>query len=125
MNRSHAALAAAAVTAVLAGCGGDSNKQLSYSDFISKANTVCTEGQAEVSKASTPEDTAKALEKAVDKFKDLKPPDKLKPAYDEFVSISEQQLERVKAGDIGAANALGPKSNEVAAKMGTEGCISE
>jgi hypothetical protein len=124
MNRSHAALAAAAVTAVLAGCGGDSNKQLSYSDFISKANDVCTEGQAQVSKAGTPEETAKALEKAIDQFKDLEPPDKLKPAYDEFVSISEQQVAKVKAGDIQAANALGPKSNEAAAKMGTESCIS-
>jgi ABC-type glycerol-3-phosphate transport system substrate-binding protein len=125
MNRSHAALAAAAVTAVLAGCGGDSNKQLSYSDFISKANGVCTKGQAEVAKAGTPEATAKALEQAVNKFKELRPPDKLKPAYDQFVSISEQQLEKVKAGDIGAANALGPKSNEAAARMGTEGCISQ
>jgi ABC-type glycerol-3-phosphate transport system substrate-binding protein len=124
MNRSHAALAAAAVTAVLAGCGGDSNKQLSYSDFISKANDVCTKGQAEVAKAGSPEATGKALEKAIDKFKDLKPPDKLKPAYEQFVSISEQQLAKVKAGDIAAANALGRKSNEAAARMGTDGCIS-
>jgi hypothetical protein len=40
------------------------------------------------------------------------------------VSISEQQVEKLNAGDFEGANALGPKSNEVAAHMGTRGCIN-
>lgn len=125
MTRRHAALAAAVAAAALAGCGGSSNKQLSYSDFISKANKVCADGNVELAKVNDPKKAGEILEKYVDKFRDLKPPDKLKPEYDEFVSVSEQQVDKLNAGDFEAANALGPKSNELAAHMGTQGCISQ
>jgi hypothetical protein len=124
MIRRNAALAAAVAATALAGCGGSSNKQLSYSDFISKANKVCADGNAEVANVSDAKKAGQILDKYVQKFKDLEPPDKLKPAYDEFVAVSQQQVEKLNAGDFEAANALGPKSNEIAAKMGTRQCIS-
>ena len=125
MIRSHAAIAAAAATAVLAGCGGDSNKELSYSAFISKADKVCADGNAELAKIQDAGKAGEVLDKYRKKFEDLKPPAKLKPDYDEFVSITQQQVDKLKAGDFDGANALGPKSNEVAARMGTRECISE
>ena len=125
MTRRHAALAAAVATAVLAGCGGDSNKQLSYSDFISKANKVCADGNAELAKVQDAERTGEVLDKYRKKLEDLKPPDKLKPDYDEFVSITRQQVDKLEGGDFDGANALGPKSNDVAARMGTRECVSE
>jgi hypothetical protein len=125
MTRRHAAPAAAlAAVAVLAGCG-DSNKQLSYSDFISQANTICREGNAELAKAGQNSDLGKILDKYLKKFEDLKPPDKLKPDYDEFVAITQQQVDKLNAKDVDGANALGPKSNEVASRMGTAECINE
>jgi len=124
MTRRNAALAAAVAATALAGCGGSSNKQLSYSDFISKANKVCADGNAELANVNDAKQAGKILDKYVQKFKDLTPPDKLKPEYDQFVSVSEQQVEKLNAGDFEAANALGPKSNEIAAKMGAQECVS-
>lgn len=125
MTRHHAALAAAIAATALAGCGGSSNKQLSYSDFISKADKVCADGNAELGKTRDAKQAGKILEKYDKKFKDLKPPDKLKPAFDRFVAVTDQQVDKLKAGDIQGANALGPKSNGFAAQMGARQCVNE
>ena len=125
MNTSRAAALAVVVAIALSGCGGSSNKQLSYSDFISKANELCRTGQAEVSKVSTPAQAASAVEKYVKKFKKLKPPDQLKAPYDQFVSLSEQQVVLVKKGDAAGANKLNAESNKLASQMGTTDCISK
>jgi spermidine/putrescine-binding protein len=125
MNRLHAVALAGVLTIALAGCGGSSNKQLSYSDFISQANAQCKAGQAAAAKATTPKELAPIVEKAVSKFKKLKPPGQLKPAFDRFVSVSEEQVADVKKGDIKAANALNPDSNKAASEMGARDCISQ
>jgi hypothetical protein len=125
MNTSRAAALAGVVTIALASCGGSSNKQLSYNDFISKANTLCRNGQAEFSKVKTPDDAASLLEKYVNKFKDLKPPDQLKDPYDRFVSVSEQQVDLLKKGDTAGYNKLNSESNKIAAEMGTQDCVSQ
>jgi predicted transcriptional regulator len=125
MNRVHAVALAGILTIALAGCGGSSNKQLSYSDFISKANAECKAGQAAAAKAQTPGEAAPIIEKAVNKFKKLKPPDQLKPAFERFVSISEQQLATLKKGDAKAANGLNGASNKAASEMGAQDCISQ
>jgi hypothetical protein len=122
MKTSRAAAVAGVVTIAVAGCGGSSNKQLSYSDFISNANTVCREGQAAFTKVSTPSQAAPVLEKYVKKFKDLKPPDELKAPYDRFVSISDQQVAALKRGDTATYNKLNAESNKVAVQMGAQDC---
>ena len=124
MTRSHAAIAAALAASALAGCGGSSNKQLSYSGFISKADSICRAGKAATAKATSPQGAAKAGDKYVKQFKALKPPAKLKPAADEFISVSEQQEQRLEASDVNGANALNGKSDEAASKMGTQDCMS-
>ena len=125
MRTSRAAAVAGAVTIALSGCGGSSNKQLSYSDFISKSNDLCRKGQAEVSKATDLKSAGSIVEKYVKKFKDLKPPDQLKAPYDRFVSISEQQVEAAKKGDSAAVQRLESESNTAASEMGARECISK
>jgi hypothetical protein len=125
MNTWRAAGAAGVVAIVLAGCGGSSNKDLGYSGFISKANEVCRVGQAEVSKATSPEAATAALDKAIKKLKSLKPPDQLKPPFDSFVSTSEQELALLKKGDVAGANKLDRSTNADASKMGTKDCITQ
>jgi hypothetical protein len=125
MNTSRAAALAGVVTIALAGCGGGSNKQLSYSDFITKANTICRDGQAAFSKVKTPDEAASILEKYVKKFKDLKPPDQLKDPYDRFVSVSERQVDLLKKKDTAGYNKLNADSNKIAAEMGAQHCISQ
>jgi hypothetical protein len=63
-------------------------------------------------------------EKAIAKFKQLKPPDALKSAYVRFLSISDQQVAAAKKGDANTARALNGPSNAAASKMGAQGCIS-
>jgi hypothetical protein len=125
MNTSRIAAMAGVVAIALTGCGGSSNKQLSYSDFVAKANKLCSDGQAALTKATSASDSAKTLADYTKKFKDLKPPDQLKPAHDQFVQLSEQQLVLLKKGDTAGANVLSKKSDEVASKMGTQDCISQ
>ena len=124
-SRGTAVAGLVVIVVVLAGCGGSSNKQLSYSDFVTKANAICTAGQAETSKATSPTAAAAAAEKAIAKFKKLKPPDALRSAFDRFIAISDQQVAAAKKGDTKAAQALNGASNEAASKMGTQGCISQ
>ena len=116
---------AGAVMVLLAGCGGSSNKQLSYSDFIAKANAICRHAQEASSKAKTPQDSAAAADPDLKKFKALKPPDALKPAFDQFVSIAEQQEAALRKGDVKTAQSLNASDNEAASKMGTKDCISQ
>ena len=125
MRISRAAAIAGAVTIALAGCGGSSNKQLSYSDFIAKANDLCRKGQAEFTKVDSAEKAKPILDKYLKKFKDLKPPDQLKPPYDRFVSITEQQVTALEKNDAPAFNKLNTDSNKAAAEMGTQDCISQ
>ena len=125
MNSRRAVAVAGAVSIALAGCGGSSNKQLSYSDFVSKANALCRKGQAEFTTAQTPDKAKPVLEKYLKKFKDLKPPDQLKTPYDRFVSITERQLDALSKNDIAGFNKLNAESDRAAAEMGTQDCISK
>ena len=124
MKTTRARALAGAVMVLLAGCGGSSNKQLSYSDFISRANAICRHAQAAASKANTPQESAAAADPDLKKFKALKPPDALKPAFDRFVSIAEQQEAALRRGDVNTARSLDAADNAAASEMGTQDCIS-
>ena len=125
MNTSRVVAVAGVLTIAIAGCGGSSNKQLSYSDYISKANTLCRNGQAEFAKVKSPSEAATLLDKYVKKFKDLKPPDELKGPHDRFVSVSEQQIDLLKKNDTAGYNKLNSESNKIAAQIGAKDCISQ
>jgi hypothetical protein len=139
----------AAVAALgVAGCGGSSNKALSYSDFGKKADEVCATANAKVKPIGT-KITGKAsadapvfdqlipeLQTARDNFGKLKPPDALKANYDNFLSITDQQIAKAKeaqaaaksgdqAGYIGvikATQSLAQQSNLEASKLGAAEC---
>jgi hypothetical protein len=142
------AVAAAAALAV-AGCGGgggDSNKKLSYSDFSNKANDICKTANAKSAGAKLTNDLkADAavldqqipnVESALADFKKLNPPDELKSDFDQFLSISDQQLanakkarDAAKAGDkagfIAALKATAPlqaQSHATGSKLGAAEC---
>jgi len=124
MKTTRARMLAGALMVLLAGCGGNSNKQLSYSDFIAKANAICRDAQKAASNAKTPQEIAAAGDPELKKFKALKPPDVLKPAFDQFVSIAEQQEAALRTGDLKTARSLNAADNAAASKMGTKDCIS-
>jgi hypothetical protein len=148
--RITAAIAVGAL--VFAGCGGgdDSNKKLSYSEFGTKASEVCTSANGDIKQISSkltgdPKNDAPLLgqlipklEDADKKFKELTPPDELKADFDEFNSITEQQISVTKeakslaeSGDqagyqakIQELQSLGSKSDVNASKLGAKACIS-
>ena len=148
-------IAAAAVAALaIAGCGGGdkSNKSQGYSDFSAAANKVCNDANPDI-KATTSKLTGKAtedspvfdelvpkLEDAAAKFKALKPPKELKADFDQFNSVTEQQIalakkaqQAAKSGDqaayvqvlkeIKAAKSLDQQGDLAASKMGAGDCI--
>jgi hypothetical protein len=106
-------VAAAAVLGAT-GCGGgsDSNKTLSYSDFSNKANEICktsNEKSAGAKLTGDPKADAAVFDKLIPQvesgiadFKKLNPPDELKPDFDKFLSISDQQLANAKKAQAAA-----------------------
>jgi hypothetical protein len=133
----------------VAGCGGgSSNKALSYSDFGKKADEICKTENAKIKsvsakltgKASTDapvyDELIPKLQEASDKIKGLKPPDELKTNFDNFNSITGQQIAlakeaqtAAKGGDDAAYIAvlkkgqpLGKQSDSEASKLGAAEC---
>jgi hypothetical protein len=99
---SRIALALVAVLAV-AGCGGSS--RLSRSEFVKRANAVCTEYEAKVTRAMAginPGDQtqlASAIDKALpviregnDKLRALKPPEDLQQRFDRWLRIADNEV---------------------------------
>jgi hypothetical protein len=142
-------MAVAAVAAIgVAGCGGgDDNKALSYSAFGEKANEICKDTNAKIQAAGQATGNAQTdapvlakviplIKDANSKFKDLKPPAKLKATFDEFNSTTDQQIAQAekaetaaKAGDQAAysqilkdTQPLGAKSDAAASKLGAVEC---
>lgn len=147
-------LAVAAAALGLAACGGDgenNNSQLSYSDFTREANEICAQADREITPISErltgeAQNDAPIVEQIVDKqesaiedIKNLKPPDELQAEFDQFVDISEQQLEIVKeaesaakAGDTQRYQAtlqqlqpLDKDSDQIASRLGAAECAND
>lgn len=139
----------AAIAALgVAGCGGSSNKSLSYSDFGTKANDVCKSETVKIDAVShklTGKATTDApvydqliplLQAASDKFKALKPPDALKPDFDKFnantgqqVTIAKEAQTAAKTGNDAAYRAvllqlkpLGTENKLTGSKLGAADC---
>src|SRR5436309_1513895 len=82
--------AAFGATAMAAGCGG-----ASHSEFVSKANRICSEANATpVSQSKTIQDVARngpkvvaADNRQVSRLRSLDVPAKDKPAFDEFLRL--------------------------------------
>lgn len=131
----------------VAGCGGgSSNKTLSYSDFSNKANDICktaNQQSAGVKLTNDLQADATALstqishvESALTDFKKLKPPTELKSTFDQFLTISEQQVanakkaeQAAKSGDkagfiavIKATVPLQAQSHALGSKLGAPEC---
>lgn len=109
-----------ALTAVLvAGCGssGNSNRAESYSGLISKANAICTKINADTQTASKTQNydaAVKATADGIASLKKLTPPDKLKSAYEDFLSkaeagqpTTEKLVKAIKAKDNATVQKLG------------------
>jgi hypothetical protein len=139
----------AAVAALgVAGCGGSSNKALSYGDFSKKADAICAANQKDIAatgakltgRASTDapayDQVISKVQGARDQFGKLKPPDQLKPSFDSFLSTTDQQIAgakeaqaAAKTGDDAAYQAvlrklapLSKQSKAEGSKLGAPAC---
>ena len=151
----NALIAVVATAAIaLAGCGDDkkdSNKQLSYSGFVSEANKVCKDQDAKIDPISNKltgqadndapiyEELIPKLEDARDDFAELKPPDELKPDFDKVVSLIDAQIQGAKTaqsaaqtGDQEAYDAaiaelrpLSAQTEEAQSKLGAADCLED
>ena len=152
-NRFLPASAAALVLAFAAGCGGGddggSNKTLSYSDFGKQANDICQKAEDDnkalgqtTTQEATPENAqligklVNIVEKQRDDLEELKAPDQLEAAQDEFVSITNQQVDIAKEAQTAASEedqtgytnaikrlqALSGSANAAGSKLGAQAC---
>ena len=142
--RRRIAMFAIAVPVVLvaAGCGGDSNRTESYSALISKANAICAAVSTQAKAAQAAQDYDKLVtvsDDAMKKLKALTPPDKLKAAYDDYVTKQQATVDSIKPvvaalkakdqataqSEITKSNALGAQSDAAAAKVGLAECAKK
>lgn len=145
------ALAAIAVLALVAGCGGggDSNKKLSYSGFGKAADKVCKSQNSKIDpisqkltgKAATDgpvyDELVPKLEDARDEFAALKPPAALKSDFDQVNTLIGQQVDlakqaqtAAKGGDqagyeqvIAQLRPLSAQTKEAESKLGAAECV--
>jgi hypothetical protein len=144
-----ATLAATALAAcAFAGCGGSSNKTLSYSGFGKAANKVCKSATASINAVSNKltgkvgpdaavyDDLVPKLQAAHDKFAKLKPPKALKADFVKFNALTEAQVTvakkaqtAAKGGDqagyiaiLKSLNTQGAATDLEASKLGAADC---
>lgn len=113
MTKNGLKVVAAVAVLGVAGCGGgSSNKTLSYSDFSKQANDICKSSN-DKSKGFNLTGNAKTdaplfdkvipqVESARADFAKLKPPSELKSDFDQFLSVSDQQLANAKKAQTAA-----------------------
>jgi hypothetical protein len=131
-----------------AASGGSSNKAASYSDFSKQIDAICTkvntQAKPQTDKLNGQVDNdATILSQAVPQFKagldearKLQPPAELKPTFDQFIAVSDEQLaaeltaltdaeaqnQDGYTADLQQVNALSQKSDELGSKLGAAGC---
>jgi hypothetical protein len=109
VNHFRATAGTALVALALAGCGGgsdsgSSNKELSYSEFVKQANTICKEERAK-SEATAQKLTGQSaqdknvwpglvdqLRSGYDRFEQLDPPEELQQDFDRFNAAHQETL---------------------------------
>jgi hypothetical protein len=148
MTKNGLKVVAAVAALGVAGCGGSSNKALSYSDFSTKANDICKSvssktdsigskltGEA-ASDAPVYDKLIPAVQQGRDDLAKLKPPEQLKADLNSFLSITDQQIANAKkaqaaakAGDqsgyiaiVKATQPLQKQSNVEGSKLGAADC---
>lgn len=94
------ALAIAALTLVLAACGGDEG--LSKKDLAAKANAICKKSQDEVEKVKRPTEA------------ELQDADKASAFFDKIAPIADQQVKDLK--DLSPADSVKADWNDFIAK---------
>jgi hypothetical protein len=153
MHKNRIITASAVVTLALAGCGGggDSNKKLSYSAFSSKANDICQKAEDDnkaLGKTTTAEATPENgeligklvgfVEKQRDDLEDLNAPDQLEAAQEEFIKLTNQQIDIAKEAQTAAnakdqqgyenaitrLQALSSQANAAGEQLGAPACAS-
>jgi hypothetical protein len=148
MTSTRSTLLAAVCGLALAapGCGGDDNDTLSYDDTGTEISEICTrlddlgegltgepDNDAPILKEAAPE-----FEAAIEDIRELEVNEELESARDELVANGEEQLALIEqaithaeAGDRRAyrrtleqGQSLDEEGNEVASRLGAEGCIN-
>ena len=156
LTRMRLIAVAAVASLAIAGCGGgddESNSGLSYSELGQEMDKICTEyepkfdAEAEKIKGKAAQDApvwdelVRLFEEGTGKFKALDPPSELQADFDNFISLSDQQLALTKEAQAAAKSGdqqeyasvakeiqqstLDEQSDEAASKLGAAECIED
>lgn len=153
MRRLSILLALCAALLALAACGDDDGGGgQSKDEVVEEANGICKDAMDEVDQlqanlassdlAAVGDFFGKAadvIDGAVDDLKDLDPPGEDKEAFDDFINVSEEQVETARdaqeaaeAGDQARVEELGNRldeldeeSNRAAEEYGIDDCVSD
>lgn len=105
-----APLAAAALAAALAGCGGDNNEQVSSAELISRGDQICEQGRERFNKvqARAPANASAAVDQTDDlveiateqlnELRKIRPPDELSESYNKYLEARGRALELLEQG---------------------------
>lgn len=142
---------AALLAAVAAGCGGGGGggNALTKEEFASQLNAICEDFNRKQEEIGTPQSLSELgdkgdqildeFDKAIDKARDLEPPDEIADQANRFIEIGEQQhdliedvVQAAKDNDLQKAQEIGAKiepldaeSDRIANELGAPACTAD
>jgi hypothetical protein len=141
-------LVSSAALAVAAGCGGSSDR-LSREELVSEADAICAQYEDELESLAQPEniqdldrlvENAKPIvESGLEELRGLEPPEDLEDQYDEWISRTEENVDRLdelgeavadrdeqRIGEVvGEIQQTEEEADELAGEIGLQDCASD
>jgi len=129
-----------------AGCGGGDAGKLSKEEYVSKLNAICADFNAKQKEIGVPQSIPEVAEKgpeiidefdkALDKVKDLEPPDEIADQANRFIELTDQQrdlvqelIDAAKDNDAARLREIGSKiepidaeADQIATELGAPAC---
>ncbi len=127
-RRSLAGLVAIGATALIAGCGGGGDDQLSAEEFRTQADAICTDANTQLDAVGEPSSadqvltflqTSLPIQRAqLDRLRELDPPDDLQADFDTGVGAIQEQIDVVQ--DAATRIEGGEDPNTVITELGPQ-----
>jgi protein-tyrosine-phosphatase len=142
-------LVSSAALAVAAGCGGSGGDRLSREELVSEADAICTQYEDELESLAQPEniqdldrlveDAKPIVESGLEELRGLEPPEDLEDPYDEWISRTEENVDRLdelgeavadrdeqRIGEVvGEIQQTEEEADELAGEIGLQECASD
>ena len=115
----------------MAGCGGSSTHSPTTSNaaaravFVAHVNSTCTRANAAFRAANTHSGQVAVISHYIQVFRSIPAPADVKPVYEKYIAVLEQELAALKKGDTNELFSLAHnKAKPLVKQLGAVGCVT-